>query len=61
MVASRQGDGLEPVVVEGVFRVLADRIGQLGQHGGAKLGHFFMMSFGLTGLVFLGHAASSGK
>ncbi len=56
VIARGQGDGFEPVVVEGVLRVLADRVGQLVQYSGAKFGHLGVTSFG-----FLGHAASSGK
>ena len=43
-------------MVEGVLRVLADRVGQLVQYSSAKI-----RDFGVTSFRFLGHAASSGK
>lgn len=39
VIARRQGDGFEPVVVEGVIRVFAHRVGKLGQDGVAECGH----------------------
>ncbi|MNN44770.1 hypothetical protein D3C81_1590770 [compost metagenome] len=56
VITRRQGNGFEPVMVEGMLGVLADRVGQLIQHSGAKIGHLGVTCFG-----FLGHAASSGK
>jgi hypothetical protein len=37
VIARRQGNGFEPVMVEGVIRVLAHRVGQLGQYGMRKM------------------------
>ena len=39
VIARRQGNGFEPVVVEGVIRVFAHRVGEFGQDGVAKCGH----------------------
>ncbi|MCY1425080.1 hypothetical protein D9M71_408590 [compost metagenome] len=54
VIAGRQGNGFEPVVVEGMLRVLADRVGQFIQHSGAKSGHLCV-----TSERFLRHATSS--
>ncbi|MNL74972.1 hypothetical protein D3C87_2006930 [compost metagenome] len=56
VITGSQGNGLEPVVVERMLRVLADRVGQLVKYSGAEFGHLGVTCFG-----FLGHAASSGK
>jgi hypothetical protein len=39
VVARRQSDGFEPVMVEGVIGVFAHRIGEFGQDGVAECGH----------------------
>lgn len=39
MIARCQCNGLEPVMVEGVIRILADGVGEFGQDGFAKCGH----------------------
>jgi hypothetical protein len=39
VVARRQSNGFEPVMVEGVIRVFAHRIGEFGQDGVAECGH----------------------
>jgi hypothetical protein len=39
VVARRQGNGFEPVMVEGVIRVFAHRVGEFGQDGVAECGH----------------------
>ncbi|VVO03784.1 hypothetical protein PS720_06398 [Pseudomonas fluorescens] len=39
LVACGQGNGFEPVMVEGVIRVLAHRVGEFGQDGIAKCGY----------------------
>ncbi|MNP10154.1 hypothetical protein D3C76_1022920 [compost metagenome] len=54
VIARGQGDGFEPVMVEGVLRVLADRVGQFVQYSGAKSGHLCV-----TSEWFLRHATSS--
>ncbi|MNG12179.1 hypothetical protein D3C84_957750 [compost metagenome] len=39
VITRRQGDGFEPVMVEGVIRVLAHCISEFGQDGFAECGH----------------------
>ncbi|MNC63049.1 hypothetical protein D3C75_1131390 [compost metagenome] len=56
VITGCQGNGFEPVMVEGVFRVFADRVGQFVQYSGAKSGHLCV-----TSEWFLRHATSSGK
>ncbi|MNO95887.1 hypothetical protein D3C76_875410 [compost metagenome] len=56
VIARGEGDGFEPVMVEGMLRVLADRVGQLVQHSSAEIRHLGVPCFG-----FLGHMASSSK
>ena len=50
MVAGGQRNGFEPVMIERVFRVLAHRVGQFGQYGGAEGRHLC-----ITNKRFLGH------
>ncbi len=50
VVPRGQGNGFEPVVVEGVIRVFAYRVGEFGQDGFAKSGHLSVANKG-----FLSH------
>ncbi|MNH16225.1 hypothetical protein D3C79_758560 [compost metagenome] len=54
VITGSQGNGFEPVMIESVFRVLADGVGQLIQYSGAKSGHLCV-----TSEWFLRHATSS--
>ncbi|MNQ82210.1 hypothetical protein D3C85_972570 [compost metagenome] len=56
MITCRQGDGFEPVVVEGMVGVLAYRVGKLGQYSGTEGCHL-----SVTSKRFLRHGKSSGK
>jgi len=56
MVPGGKRNGLEPVVIECMFRVLANRVGQFGEYSGTKFVH---IDFDFSGKRFLRHLKPS--